>query len=496
MSQGKSVIVNCFDLKKYFDSEVLVDAMDNLYKSDIKGKLYRLIYQLNKNNFIQIKTPVGITEGFKTGENVTQGSVGGGLISSLNLDVPIATFFAESEHEVSYGNIRMNPVIYQDDLARVASSVAGAQAGIDKVEVCMETKMLDLHDEKSCFLVFGKGKELESMKTNLKNNPLTLYGKTMKQKEKEKYLGDYLHGGGLAASVRATVEARTRALRSGAVEVRAVVEDCRSRCLGGLEVGLEILEIAYIPALMNNGQTWINIDKETIGKLDDLQYNFLRILLATPASTPRAALVWDCGALKMKFRIMQMKLNFLHYLLMQDKESLAHQVLMEQKQKEFPGLVKECEQFIRDLKILNPFEHWLSVNEWKSMVKKAVLEANSSELKSEISEKYKKLKNSELAKEEFGRKSYIRDLDLQQARTKFKFRTSMTQHVKMNQKSNEEYAATLWKCEECGRQDTNLHLLSCSGYQSMRDGKNLNCDKQLCEYLQKIFIQRNKNLIN
>ena len=57
------------------------------------------------------------------------------------------------------------------------------------------------------------------------------------------------------------------------------------------------------------------------------------------------------------------------------------------------------------------------------------------------------MKNSKLAKEEFGRKSYIRDLDLQQARTKFKFRTSMTQHVKMNQKSN---APTLWKCEECG----------------------------------------------
>jgi hypothetical protein len=74
-SQGRPVIVNCFDLKKYFDSEVLVDAMDKLYKSGIKGKLYRLIYHLNKNNLIQIKTPVGVTEGFKTGENVTQGSV-------------------------------------------------------------------------------------------------------------------------------------------------------------------------------------------------------------------------------------------------------------------------------------------------------------------------------------------------------------------------------------------------------------------------------------
>ena len=171
---------------------------------------------------------------------MTQGSVGGGLISSLNLDIPIQSFFKNSEHEVSYGNIQLNHIIYQDDLSRVASSVTSAQAGIDRIKVCMETKMLDLHDEKSCFLVFGKGKSEEAIKRELLRTPLTLYGKPMVQKEKEKYLGDYLHCKGLAASAKATVDARAAALKSGAIEVRAVVEDCRSMCLGGLSVGLEI----------------------------------------------------------------------------------------------------------------------------------------------------------------------------------------------------------------------------------------------------------------
>ena len=115
--------------------------------------------------------------------------------------------------------------------------------------------MLVLHDEKSCFFVFGKGKQLENLRSELRRTPLTLYSKQMKQKVKEKYLGDYLHGGGLAASARPTVEARAKALRTGAVEVRAVVEDCRSRCLGGLEVGLEIFEMAYIPAILNKAKS-------------------------------------------------------------------------------------------------------------------------------------------------------------------------------------------------------------------------------------------------
>ena len=134
-------------------------------------------------------------------------------------------------------------------------------------------------------------------------------------------------------------------------------------------------------------------------------------------------------------------------------------------------------------------------NEWKRMVKNAVSEANSKEIKGEITEKYKKLKKSELSKEEFGRKEYIKCLTLQQSRTMFKHRCAMTQHVKMNQMSNPAYAADLWKCEECGQQDTNTHVLLCVGYESLRDGKNLASNAELCDYLHKIFLKRNENFM-
>ena len=149
--------------------------------------------------------------------------------------------------------------------------------------------------------------------------------------------------------------------------------------------------MAYIPAVLNNAHTWVEIDKGTMDKLEHLQYNFLRILLATPASTPQPALVWDCGILKMKFRIMESKLNFLHYIICQDEESLAHQILVEQKDNNFPGLVQECNKFIEEFNIVEPFKIHLSKNEWKKMVKSAVIKANSNELKHEIEEKYKKL---------------------------------------------------------------------------------------------------------
>ena len=189
---------------------------------------------------------------------------------------------------------------------------------------------------------------------------------------------------------------------------------------------------------------------------------------------------------------MEKKLLFLHYMITQSEESLAHQILFEQKKHEWPGLVQECIQFITELKILDPFEIEVSKCEWRRMVKNAITKANGDELKDEIVSKYKKLEKSVLANEEFGRKEYIKKLSLQQARTKFKFRSSMTQFVKINQKNNKEYAEALWRCEECGLQDTNAHLLWCSGYKALREGKDLGCDKQLCNYLQSIFKSRSE----
>ena len=79
-----------------------------------------------------------MTDSFKVGPTVSQGSIGGGLISTINLDFSINRFFFNSNNEIFYHEVRMHPLIYQDDLGRFSSNRLDAQAGIDKIEVCME----------------------------------------------------------------------------------------------------------------------------------------------------------------------------------------------------------------------------------------------------------------------------------------------------------------------------------------------------------------------
>ena len=103
MMSDRAIILSMWDLSKFFDRESLNDCMDGLYKSNVNGKLYRLLYAMNKNTRISEQTPVGITEEKDTGEGDGQGILEGALVSSVNLDKEVNEYFHNSEYEVSYG---------------------------------------------------------------------------------------------------------------------------------------------------------------------------------------------------------------------------------------------------------------------------------------------------------------------------------------------------------------------------------------------------------
>ena len=55
------LLLQLYDISKYFDKESLRDTMDTLYMAGVQGKLYRLWFELNRNTQIRVKTGVGIS---------------------------------------------------------------------------------------------------------------------------------------------------------------------------------------------------------------------------------------------------------------------------------------------------------------------------------------------------------------------------------------------------------------------------------------------------
>ena len=346
MMYDKAVILSMWDLSKFFDRESLSDCLNELYKSNVHGKLYRLLYTMNKNTRISVQTPVGTTDERDTGEGVGQGTLEGALVSAVNLDSGVNEHFHDSEYEISYGQTTLQPILFQDDVARLSLDLESVQMGNNKMEAMAESKLLNYNLDKSCFIVMGNKKTRQVIHTQLETSPLLLCGADMKQETQAKYLGDWLTCHGLSDSVTITVKKRKGLVSLSIYEIRSVIEDCRSQVCGGLSAGLDIWELAVLPKLLYNSDCWMDISTDTLKELEDIQLTFYRCLLAVGSGCPLPSLYWETGGTLMKNRILQKKLLFLHHVATLPNDTLAREVYEVQAKLELPGLLKECNEFL------------------------------------------------------------------------------------------------------------------------------------------------------
>jgi len=109
---------------------------------------------------------------------------------------------------------------------------------------------------------------------------------------------------------------------------------------------------------------------------------------------------------------------------------------------------------------------------------------------------YKKIDFNSLSDNDFELKAYLKELNVTDARLKFKIVSQMTPGVKMNFQSDKKFAKDLWKCTDCsgssvlGRRDTQQHLIICPGYEAFREGRNLDNDSDLISYYKDILQHR------
>ena len=491
----KPLFIQIYDVAKYFDKEILKDAMDTLYKSGIKGKLYRLWYELYRDAQIRVKTAAGLTSLKTTGENVSQGSIGGALLSSANLDKTITSYFSGSDSEVSYGSSRLSVLMFQDDALRLADSLLAVQKGNMIIEAAMKRKQLSLSIEKCSILVFDKKSQHGCVREAVnRDKSLKICNQILKAKVKDDYLGDVLHEEGLTKSVHATIDKRYGKSYMAIVEVMAILNDFRIDTVGGILAGLQIFDLAIIPGLLNNAETWTQISKESEKKLENLQNTMFRYLFGVPESTPTPVLRFELGSLTIREKIHVKKLTFIHHLKYLDTGSLASEFYNLQVKYHFPGLVNECRTLLKGYNLPDIIDSNLDFTKetWKNMVKKAIKSKSEENAKKEMV-KYSKVGYLGSSDEKLSIKDYVRNMSLRNARMMFRIRSSMTD-VKMNKKSDKKYASELWKCDLCGHLDSQSHVLWCPAFSSLREGRSLDNDSDLVTYFHQVMKIKNEKL--
>ena len=102
-----------------------------MYESDMKGKVYRLMFQMNKNVRVKIQTPVGVTAEADTGPLVTQGGIDSTRISAVSIGNDVDEAFADNVNveAMKYDSVDLNPLSYMDDIFNMCANVTATQVG-------------------------------------------------------------------------------------------------------------------------------------------------------------------------------------------------------------------------------------------------------------------------------------------------------------------------------------------------------------------------------
>ena len=362
------------------------------------------------------------------------------------------------------------------------------------MEAAMKRKQLDLNISKCSLIMFGNKRRAETIRSNInKLGSLKIGNNQIMAKEKDAYLGDILHEGGLAISAETTINHRYGRIFSSIIEVSAILDDFRIDTIGGLVAGHEIYELALLPSLLNNADVWVELNTSSVSKLDALQNAMFRNLFGVPAATPIPLLRFDLGSLTMEERVNKKKLNLLYHLKSLKNESLAGEIFELQSKYRFPGLVTECRKLIETYKLPNIIDEKLNLSkvQWKSLVKNSIHDESLKTIRQEF-KRFSKLENKNLEDEELEIKPYVKNMKLRNARTNFRIRGSMLK-TKMNMKHNEVFANDLWKCDDCLSMDSQAHIIWCPAYAPLREGKNLKNDADLVTYYQQVMKIREEN---
>merc|ERR1719319_2219890 len=157
------------------------------------------------------------------------------------------------------------------------------------------------------------------------------------KKEKDKYLGQVLHEGGLTMSVEATIMERMGKVKGGIYTTASLLDTIEMQALGGMMAAKYLWEGAIVPSLLAGAGTWVGITRREEEMLEELQELFWRTILQVPRGTPRVMFRAETGCMSMRNRICKMKLLLASRLVKQEG-SLANKVYTEQVEMGWPGL--------------------------------------------------------------------------------------------------------------------------------------------------------------
>ena len=113
----KPIDIHIYDYRQCFDSLWLEESLNDFYEGGMKNNKLALLYNINRNVNVVIKTPAGKTEKGTIRNVITQGDIFGPLLCSKTVDCFGKECLEDQKYTYLYkGEVEIPPLSMVDDL--------------------------------------------------------------------------------------------------------------------------------------------------------------------------------------------------------------------------------------------------------------------------------------------------------------------------------------------------------------------------------------------
>ena len=316
---GRALHITTYDFEQAFDSLWLEDCILSMRKLGIPDYILQLIYQLNKEAVITVKTPHGPTSTATIKDIVQQGRVlAPDLCSSSTAE------YCGTNKGIAIGTCIISSLAFVDDMLDVSVDAEESETSHLHASAFSFKKKLRYSPPKCEGMVINgkKGEVLPCM---------FLEEEMIKHVLHLKYIGDVFQQNGKNDEL---IKDRLGRGTKVILKIDAIMSEIQFG-KHTIIVSLLLYRALFLSSVLFNSQAWRNLTEKNFSQLQTLQLRLLKKLVGAPSSISNSFIFLELGVLPIKYEIHQRQLTFLHHIVNLSEDDPVY--LLYQNMKLLPG---------------------------------------------------------------------------------------------------------------------------------------------------------------
>ena len=168
------------------------------------------------------------------------------------------------EFITNLGPMPLNCLIFQDDIARMNTTLDQARTGAKIIGETLERKQLKSNSGKSKYVLLGSKALKNKTRKEASANPIMMGEEIMEGSDEEKYLGDQIHTDGSNAIILSTINKRIAKSIRKLNEILGLTENPLMSGMKNTLCARNLYVCEVASSIINNCEFWIGVKDEAI----------------------------------------------------------------------------------------------------------------------------------------------------------------------------------------------------------------------------------------